>query len=118
MEAGLMEIVRSVSRSSIYDSYFSNIDLFIRGEYPGELSEYPKQNILNNELILKRSIQPFNAKPNHKPTLIVPYDSETLWTIHRVCHSPGRRSWLRGITTTGQGTFWSTTIRLRVSYGK
>jgi len=36
MEAGLMEIVRSLNRSWIYDTYFSYIELFIRGEKSGE----------------------------------------------------------------------------------
>jgi len=40
MEVGLMEIVRAVNRSWIYDTYSAYIDLFIRGKCPGELSEY------------------------------------------------------------------------------
>jgi len=38
MEAGLMEIVRSLNRSWIYDTYFSlnrlSMELFIRGKSP------------------------------------------------------------------------------------
>jgi len=41
MEAGLMEIVRSLNRSWIYDTYFSLcIELFIRGEMSGYRDKY------------------------------------------------------------------------------
>jgi len=33
-----MEIVRSLNRSWIYDTYFTYIELFIRGECPGGMS--------------------------------------------------------------------------------
>jgi len=38
MEAGLMEIVRSLNRNWIYDTFPAYIELFIRGS-PGDLSD-------------------------------------------------------------------------------
>ena len=48
-EAGLMEIVRSLNRSWIYDTFSAYIELFVRGECPYTYSPYSNMGAIYNQ---------------------------------------------------------------------
>ena len=71
MEVGLMEIVRSVNRSWIYDSHFSLYRPIHPGggKCPGELYEYPhtktkatSHNVMPRALLIVRHATPINRE--------------------------------------------------------